>query len=343
MVFGISIRYARYADFGEKQLARKLTRRTGISDDEDRHRWLFGMSKKRPEPARLNVGSGKRFRKETNSNAQDCKSFSFVKMLRKPGDVKAEAMTCPVRGQSIRLIRAGKNERLPRESGRMVESPGVKGMAPSTIRPVHLIEQEVVVEVGALSLRRGYANIYFVSKQRGRNRVPGFDSEPSIEAYMQANPGMPLSWEKKIKKWKAISFTPGIIHNLRLSKKTNLENGVFIGVAYAKSPGYTLTGTGSNSTLYREVTFKQTSVDAFTLSTSIRSGLHYRLHNNLGSIFSVSYNFLKPTFKDVEQTSFGITTNGGPGGISIFSTQRKFTFTQNMNTINLSVGLTYQL
>jgi hypothetical protein len=171
----------------------------------------------------------------------------------------------------------------------------------------------------------------------------GFDSEPSIEGYMQANPGMELSWEKKIKKWKAISFTPGIIYYLRISKKADLENGVFTGVAYAKSPGYTLTGTGSNSTFTRDVTFKQTSVDAFTLSTSIRSGLHYRLNNNWGCIFSVSYNFLKPTFKDVEQISFGRTTNVGSGNNSIFSTQRKFTFTQNMNTINLSVGLTYKL
>ena len=99
MEFGVSIRSARYADFGEKQLARKLTGRAGIGDDEDWHRWLFGMSKQRPQPARLNIGSGKRFGKETDSNTQNGKSLRFVKMLRQAGDLKAEAMTCPVGGQ----------------------------------------------------------------------------------------------------------------------------------------------------------------------------------------------------------------------------------------------------
>ena len=93
MVFGASIRCAGYADLGQEQLARKFVRRAGIGDDEDWHGRLLGMFKKRPEPARLHVGGGKRFGKKTDPDAKHCQTSRLVEMFRKPGNVEAEAMT----------------------------------------------------------------------------------------------------------------------------------------------------------------------------------------------------------------------------------------------------------
>ena len=182
MEFGASIRRRQDADLGKKQLPRELVGRARIGDHEDRHAWLLGTPKKRPQPACLDIGRGKGFGEETDADAQDREPLCLIQMFRQPGNLKAEAMTRPIGGELIGLVGAGEHEGLCRERGRIVEGLAIKRVRLPAKGAVHFVEQEVVVEIGAQSLRRGDTDIDLVAQKRGGDRIQGRDETPRTAA-----------------------------------------------------------------------------------------------------------------------------------------------------------------
>jgi hypothetical protein len=167
----LALQFARvqYADFVEEQLPRKLVRRARVGYDEDRHAGLILMPEQRPQLASLDVGRGEGFGEETDAHTQDCEPLRFVEMLRQAGNLKAETMTRPIGGKLIRLVGASEHEGLRRERGRVIECLAAERMRVPAIGAVHLIEQEIVIEIGAQSLCRGDTDIDLVAQQRGRS------------------------------------------------------------------------------------------------------------------------------------------------------------------------------
>jgi hypothetical protein len=105
-------------------------------------------------------------------------------MLREASNLQAESMTRPIGGQHIGLVRAGEHEGLRRELGRMIERLAVERMRLPAIGPVDLLKQEIVVEIGAQSLRGGDANIHLVTQQRRGDRVPSRDVDQDLHLWM---------------------------------------------------------------------------------------------------------------------------------------------------------------
>src|ERR1700704_1465760 len=95
-------------------------------------------------------------------------------------------MARPIGRQNVRLVCAGEYEGLPRERRRIVERPAIKQMAGTAIDAVELIEEEVVIEIGAQGLRRRYADIDLVTQKGGCNRVPGRNVDQDLHVGMSA-------------------------------------------------------------------------------------------------------------------------------------------------------------
>lgn len=178
--------------------------------------------------------------------------------------------------------------------------------------------------------------------------VNGLNINSMIEAYQETDPGTRLDWKKKVDGWRKISIQAGVIYVFPLTKSIQIEGGLYIGAAYAKSPGFILTGTGSGNYFGRNydrvVTFEQGDVSTLAFTASLQSGFQFPINEKLSLTVNVSYHYLKPTFKNVEQKNYGMTTfePGGAANISIFHYERRFNITQNMNTINLTGGLAYK-
>lgn len=178
-----------------------------------------------------------------------------------------------------------------------------------------------------------------------RANINGFDTKPITESYEKNNPGNYQDWDRKVKGWQLVSLMPGIDYRSFLNKKTQFKIGLYIGAAYAQSQEFTLTGNSVNGSFSSDVVLKQKNADAFTLSTSIQAGLCFPLTDILDLVINTDYFFLKPSFRDVEATSYGVTNGPVPGGsgaigpVSIFHMTRKYSFVQNMNTFNLGTGL----
>jgi hypothetical protein len=180
-----------------------------------------------------------------------------------------------------------------------------------------------------------------------KTSVNGLNPNSMIDSYYGSNPDTRLDWQKEVKGWRKFSIQPGIIHTFQLNKKIQMESGVFIGAAYAKSPEYILKGNGTGNSFGRnyskEIFFEQRSVDAFAFTASLQGGLKFPVNKKSSIIISMDYDYLKPTFKGVEQKTYGHTVfESGTPGISIFHYENRFDITQNMNTINLNVGLAYK-
>ena len=177
-----------------------------------------------------------------------------------------------------------------------------------------------------------------------RGNINGFDSKPITETYEKNNPATYDDWDRKVKGWTVISLMPGIIYNSSLNKKTQLNAGLYLGASYAQSQKFTLTGNSVSGLYSSNVVFIQKRADAFALSTSLQTGFYFTLTSKLDFAINVDYFFLKPTFKNVETITYGITTGaGGTSTISIFHYEGKYNFVQNMNTLNLSAGLKLNL
>lgn len=179
--------------------------------------------------------------------------------------------------------------------------------------------------------------------------VNGLNTNSIIDTYYESNPDPRLDWQRKVDGWRTISLQPGVIYTVRLSKKIDMESGIFFGIAYAKSPKYTLKGKGSGNSFgrdyYKEVMFEQDNVDGFAVTSALQSGVQCPINEKLSLSLSIAYHYLKPTFKNIEQRGSGITTfePGGPANISIFNYMRRFNITQNMNAININGGAVYRL
>src|SRR5262249_27646177 len=103
-----------------------------------------------------------------------------IEMLRKPGNDTAEAMTGSKFGQCARFIGAGQNEGFRCESAGIVERPAEKSMCPADVRPVRLVEQEVIFKVAAQGVSGRHADVDFFAQKRARNRIPSLDIDDDL-------------------------------------------------------------------------------------------------------------------------------------------------------------------
>ena len=205
-------------------------------------------------------------------------------------------------------------------------------------KPGGLINLKVLKRVGKEKFELGLSI---------RGSIVGFDSKPITDSYEENNPGTYDDWNRKLNGWKVISLMPGIIYNSDLSKKVKWNMGLYLGMGYAKSQEFTLTGNSFYGSLSSNVVIIQKSSDAFALSTSWQTGVYLKLDSKLQLAVSIDYFFIKPTFKDAESIVYGSTTGpipgGGTGTVSIFHYEGKRNFVQNMNTLNLSTGIRFRL
>ena len=151
-------------------MARKFTGGARVGDHEDGHAGLIFTPKQPPQPASLDVGRGEGFGEDTDAHTEDGEPLRFVEMFGQADNLNAETMSRPVGGKLIGLIGAGEHEGLARKRGRFIERLAVERMRLAAIGAVRLIEEKIVIEIGAKGLRRGDTDIDLVAQKRGGDR-----------------------------------------------------------------------------------------------------------------------------------------------------------------------------
>src|SRR5665811_2263218 len=87
-------------------------------------------------------------------------------------------------GEYVGLVRSREYEGLSRQRRGVIESFSKQGMSLAAIGTMQFVEQKVVVQIRAKSLRRGHADVDLVAKEGCRNRIPGRDVDQDLHLGM---------------------------------------------------------------------------------------------------------------------------------------------------------------
>jgi hypothetical protein len=161
------------------------------------------------------------------------------------------------------------------------------------------------------------------------------------------------NWDVSAKPWEAAAAMIGLFH--RYSAKKNrlfLEEAVLLGVAETLLPEETITGISesipnASGPDYIQAMNNKIHSTTFTFMTRIGGGI--QLSDKLSLVAHLDYWWLDPVFRNLTQT---VTTASGftqpfnlnlSNAVSTSRSEYTSNYTQNMSSVNLSIGLALQL
>lgn len=208
-------------------------------------------------------------------------------------------------------------------------------------RPGGLVDLSYLHEIG---------NSHFGFTGTLRGRMNGISTSAAVAPFVAEYPN--YSWSATKKTWKAATAMIGAYHHFSVTKNIYFEEALLLGVAVTALPDYSVTGlhdSGVNQSLSSYIQASLQKKNTATFSGLVKVGGGYVLTNKLTLIANLGFWYLNPTFKNTTQKIVTLTQFGIPGNLSTVSansvTYSEFTrnYTQNMSSIDLTVGLSLRL
>jgi hypothetical protein len=184
-----------------------------------------------------------------------------------------------------------------------------------------------------------------------RGRINAINSTALRQPFVDQYPG--YNWDVSAKSWETAAALIGLYHrSSTLKNRFFTDESLLLGVAEALLPGETITGISDSTTNPPDPDYVQGSNQkkyATTITFMMRIGGGVQLSNKLSLVAHVDYWWLDPVFRNLTQTvttasGLVVPNNFNLGNLTSIS-RSEFTsdYTQNMSSIDLSIGLALRL
>jgi hypothetical protein len=141
-----------------------------------------------------------------------------------------------------------------------------------------------------------------------------------------ANQFAGVNWTVESAGWAIGGFMFGGFGSFPISQKATFDTKAMIGFVSANSPNYTITGTGPGGTAW----IKQESKAATSFAYLFGAGFKFDIGSKLHLLTNLDYLASNPEFRNIETTTS-------------LGTRDRSTLSQNMGTLNLSIGIALKI
>jgi hypothetical protein len=168
----------------------------------------------------------------------------------------------------------------------------------------------------------GGGNFGITALLRGQSNP--VDVDAFAEELVNQSPG--VKWTVESSSWGIGGLMFGGFASFPVSEKASFDTRVMIGFLSSASPDYTITGSGPGGTAW----VKQGTTTATSFAYMFGAGFKFDIAPRLYLLTNLDYLGSKPEFRNVETTT------------SLGERQRS-TWSQNMGTLNLSIGVALKI
>jgi hypothetical protein len=182
-----------------------------------------------------------------------------------------------------------------------------------------------------------------------RGRLNPIDLGAAVAPVAEANPG--YQWSEPGASWKTAALMVGAYHCRTVARKVQVREAILLGVAEAYLPAYSASGIHQTDDTSAESLIELNGKKAYatTFSGVATLGISYQWTKKFALLAGVDFWYLKPYFKSVTVSETMATGFIVPGQLSLqnaatISYQESTTsYTQPMNSIDLSIGISMRL
>ena len=184
-----------------------------------------------------------------------------------------------------------------------------------------------------------------------RGRMNLIDQSATAAALASNDDG--YQWSGKKAYWKTAALMVGAYYHVPVAKRWQVTGSVLLGAADNRLPKYTITGLkNANGADPRDVSLIELStngVSAVSFAALLKAGITYQLTRRYCLVANIGFWDLKPTFKNVsvemlEGNGFVIPGLYIPSAATmVVVNSNTFSYTQPMNSVDLSVGIAMRL
>jgi len=182
-----------------------------------------------------------------------------------------------------------------------------------------------------------------------RGRVNGIDKGGASAPFKAELPAYQFGISSG--SWKTAAVLAGGYYQAPINEKWSFTGMLAAGAAKAWLPEITVTGIVDSTAQGGDANLllvKNEKADATVFTAMARAGVAYKLTGRFSLTASVDYWYLKPSFKLKQIVAFGrhmvvpgFYSLSNAAEISVYSTTGKYS--QQMNTLNLTVGVAMRL
>jgi len=203
--------------------------------------------------------------------------------------------------------------------------------------------------MGDLSYMHSVGKKHFGVVAMIRGRLNGIDEGASIAPLQEQFSG--YRWDVSSVSWKTAAILGGAYYQAPINEKWSFIGTLAVGVAEAWLPEVNVTGIMDSTAQGGDaniVVVNNKKAHGTTFTALAKAGIVYKLHGKFSLTASVDYWYLKPDFTLKQSVAFGqhmvvpgVYQLSNAASVSVYSVQAPYS--QQMNTVNLSVGVAMHL
>lgn len=194
----------------------------------------------------------------------------------------------------------------------------------------------------------GHSGFGFTAMLRGR--ANGISSSAVLEPFEKQYPD--YQWSNKKKYYTTAAALVGAYYHFPATKRIDLRGKLLMGVAESWLPDYSITGvrdTGANHIPTDLILATSNKRHALSFSGTAKIEMAYKLTNKFSFVAGLDFWYQKATFKNLTQVTayahgFLIPNYLNLNGASVIEVDsHTFNYTQQMNSLNLTLGVSMAL